>query len=151
MGEYYRSALTQTDLISAATVTTTAGQFVKLGERKILAGETIGLGYGDASGQDNAVGRLFMDLKDSTPANVNGIVRLSIYSPQNRPLIVLHEFRTETLRMGSTVRDQQIPFPIGSAWASEDKKIVLEFMADASGLVNRTNTTILLDITVEAV
>lgn len=150
MGEVYRSALTQADLIANASTVTVAGQYVKLGERKIFAGEQIALGVGETSGQDNAVGRLYMDLKNATVA-VNGTVRLSIYSPQNRPLVTLHEFRTETLRHGTSDRSLQVPFPVGLAWASEDKKIVLEFMADTSDTVSKTTSTILMDITVEAV
>lgn len=151
MADIYRSALNQVDLITSPTTTATiAGQFVKLGERKIYAGEMIALGVGEASGQDNAVGRLWMDIKNATVA-VEGTIRLSIFSPQNRPLVVLHEFRTETLRSGTTDRSLMVPLPVGTAWASEDKKIVLEFQADASGIVDRAQTKILIDTTVEAV
>lgn len=154
MAEQYRSALTQNDLISSATVATITGQFVKLGERKIFAGELLALGVGDASGQDNAVGRLFVDIRDNgtSPGLVhNGLFRLTIYSPQNRPLQVLCEFRTETARQGSTDRSLQVPFPVRNEWLSEDKKLVLEFMADTGATLSKANTQILIDITVEAV
>lgn len=149
MAEFYRSALTQADLIANASTNTVAGQFVKLGERKIYAGEQIALGFAESAGQDNAVGRLFIDLQNATVA-VEGTVRISIFSPQNRPLVTLHEFRTETLRHGAADRSLQVPFPVGSAWSSEDKKLVLEFMADTTGIVDRNRSKILMDVTVEA-
>lgn len=150
MGNIFRSALTESDLISSATVNTIAGQFVTLGKLKIEAGELLTIGYGQKSGQDNAVGRIYMDLQNSTPAAVNGTVRLSIYSPQNRPLTILGEWRSETLRFGANDRAMQVPLPENMNWLSEDKQLVLEFEADANGVVDKSKSNILMDTTTEA-
>jgi hypothetical protein len=150
MAERFRSALTKNDLISADTVLV-AGQFVKLGERKIEAGELLAVGFGDESGQDNAQGRVFMDLKTSASAVISGTVRLQVYSPQNRPLVILGEWRTETLSTGAGDRTKQIPFPEHTVWVSEDKKIVLEFNADAAATLAKAQSTILMDTTEETV
>jgi hypothetical protein len=151
MGETYRSALTESDLVSG-DVALVVGQFVKLGERKIEAGELLAIGYGMQSGQNNAQGRIFMDLRDNAAApgvEVNGTVRLQVHSPQNRPIKILGEWRTETLRSGETDRALMIPLPENFTWLSEDKKLVLELQADAAATLGKANSGILMDTTTE--
>lgn len=150
MAERFRSALTQADMISSSTVTTVAGQFVKLGERKIEAGELLALGFGAQSGQESAQGRIYVDMQNATVA-VEGTVRLQVYSPQNRPMVILGEWRTETLRTGDGDRTKQVPLPEDIYFLSEDKKLVLEFQADASGIVDKSKTKIIFDTTTETV
>lgn len=155
MAERFRSALTQNDLVSAATVAVVTGQYNKIGERVIQAGELLCPGYAEQSGQENSQGRLFMDFRDNGASPgllINGTIRLAIYSPQNRLLKIVGEWRTETLRAGAGDRTKQIPFPIDNgAWASEDKKFVLEYMPDAAQTVGKVNTQIIFDTTEEAV
>lgn len=149
MGQF-RSALTQNDLISSATVSCPAGQFTKLGERKIEAGEELSIGFGLQDGQENAQGRIFADLRDnaaSPGAVVSGVFRLQVYSPQNRPMFILGEWRTETLSTGSGDRTKQVPLKEDQYLLTEDKKLVLEFMPDATVTIGKTNTKILLDTT----
>jgi hypothetical protein len=145
----FRSALTQNDLISAATVNVIASQFVKLGERVIQAGELLSTGFGDQSGQNDAQGRIYALLKDNTgtPVTLNGTMRLSVYTPQNRPLMILGEWRTETLATGAGDRTKQVPFPESIYQLSEDKKLVLEFMSDSTATLAKANSTILFDTT----
>lgn len=149
MGEIFRSALTENDLIDAASVQCLPGQFVKLGERKVEAGELITIGYGMQSGQQSAQGRIYANISTST-GGINGTLRLSVYSPQNRPLKILAEYRAETLRTDANDRTLQVPFPENMTWISEDNKLVVEFMADATGSVDKANTEILMDTTTEA-
>lgn len=150
MAERFRSALTKNDLIAADTVLT-AGTFVKLGERKVEAGELLAVGYGAETGQESAQGRVFMDMKTAASAAISGTLRLQVYSPQNRPLVILGEWRTETISTGSGDRTKQIPLPESMYWVSEDKKIVLEFNADAAATVAKAQSTILIDTTEETV
>lgn len=149
MGEIFRSALTENEMIDAANVDVLEGQFVKLGERKVEAGELITIGYGMQSGQQSAQGRIYMDVQGGAGA-LNGTLRLSVYSPQDRPLKILGEWRTETLRTGAGDRTQQVPLPENMTWLSEDKKLVLEFEADNAGTVSKANTAVLFDTTTEA-
>lgn len=151
MGEIFRSAYTEAQLINDATVSVVEGQIIKLGEYKVEAGELITVGYGEQTGQNNAVGRVFMELKSDADAALNGMVRLSVYSPQNRPLKILGEFRTETLISGKTDRTLQTPFAEHSDWLSEDKKLVLEFISDSTATLSKANSDILMDMTIEAV
>lgn len=141
----FRSSFTKADLMSGDVVCT-AGQYNKLGEYVVPAGLHVGLGFGPDGGQESAQGRLFMDLKTSAPAAVVGTVRLSVFSPQNRSLVVLDEWRTEAL-VASTDRTKQIPLPFNGIWVSEDKKYVLEFNPDATATVAKAQSTITIDMT----
>ena len=145
--ETFRSAFTQADLIKADTLCP-AGQSTKLGEYVVPAGENVSLGYGRLLGQESAEGRIFMDIQDATGA-VEGTVRLIVHSAQNRPHAIIHEYRTETLRQNATDRTKQLAFPDSILYVTEDKKIVLEFIADVEKTVSKSKTKILMDITKE--
>ncbi|QHA00531.1 hypothetical protein [Dehalobacter restrictus] len=147
--ETFRSAFTESDLIDGATVSVLAGQFVKLGEYQVQAGELVAVGYGAESGQESAQGRIYALLKDgeAVPGIINGVVRVSIYSPQDRPIEILQEYRTETLNTSSTDRTKQVPLPLINAFVSEDKKIVLEMKADANATLTKANCDLIMDIT----
>jgi hypothetical protein len=145
----FRSALTTTDFMSG-TVACTAGLFTRLGSRVIQAGELLSLGFGNQSDQAGAQGRIFVDVRDNTAspgAIVPGIVRLTVYTPQDRPLVILAEFRVETLNQNSSDRTKQLPFPESIYQISEDKKLVIEFKPDATATVSNTNTKMVIDIT----
>lgn len=144
--EIFRSAFTQNDLVKAANTVCVPGNPIMLGEYIVPAGELVSIGYGMESGQESAQGRIFIDLQSAT-LPVDGLVRITAFSPQNRPQEIMREYRTETLRQNSTDRTKQISFPEHPLYISEDKKIVLEFIADTSVTVDKTKTKILMDIT----
>lgn len=147
----FRSALTTSDFMSSgSTVACTAGLFTRLGARTIQAGELLSPGFGNQSGQQDAQGRIFIDLRDNgtTPgAQVAGKVRLTVYTPQDRPLVILYEFRTETLNQNNNDRTKLLSFPESLYQISEDKKLVLEFCPDSTVTVGATNTKMVIDIT----
>lgn len=149
INEKFRSAFTEADLIEAATVDVIAGKFVRLGEYKVQAGELVALGFGGESGQESAQGRIYGLLKDDTvPAVIlNGVVRLSVFSPQDRPMEIVQEYRTETINTSATDRTKQVPFPFKDPFVSEDKKIVLEFKSDTTATVVKADCDMILDIT----
>lgn len=144
--ERFRSAFTQNHLIAKDTTVCVAGNPTILGEYVVPAGELVAIGYGKESGQESAQGRIFIDLQESGAA-ANGVIRISAYSPQNRPKEIMKEFRTETLRQNETDRTKQVPFAQHDLFVSEDKKIVLEFIADADVTVDKSKCKILFDIT----
>lgn len=144
--EIFRSAFTKADLIKNASTTCVAGNPIVLGMYEVPAGELVSIGYGNLAGQESATGRIYIDLQSATGA-VEGLVRISAFSPQNRPYEILREYRTETLRQNASDRTKQIPFPEHELYVSEDKKIVLEFIADSAVTVDKSKSTILMDIT----
>lgn len=145
---YFRSAFTKAELLNiAATIVCNQGQFNRLGAYNVPAGEVVSPGYAGQSGQSEAQGRIYVKLQDATPAVVNGLLRLSIFSPQDRPIEIIQEWRTETLLTSATDRTLQVPFPEFDAWITEDKKVVLEFKPDATSTLVVANCTFILDST----
>lgn len=151
MGNIYRGTFTVDDLVDSATVSLVAGQYIKVGERQITAGELIALGYGLKSGQESAEGRIFMNIRDNNDALIPGTVRIVEYTPQDRPIKIVDEFRTETLVQGDGDRTKQLPYPEKVRWLSEDKKYVLEIKADSNVTLTKANCEILIDVTNEAI
>jgi hypothetical protein len=150
MAERFRSALTKNDLITA-DLALSAGVFMKLGEYRVQAGELMTIGYGQESGQESAQGRIFANLTTAASAPITGTIRLQAYSPQNRPLVVLGEWRTEVLSQGAGDRTKQVPLPEQLYWLSEDKKLFLEFSSDTAVTLAKTQSTFIIDTTEETV
>lgn len=142
----YKSNFTENHLMNASTACS-AGVPTKIGEYKVEAGEIVGLGYKDG-GQDSALGRIYVSLKDSSSADINGIFRLQISSAQDIPLAVLYEARTEELRSGENDITKRLPFNESelNARVTEDKKIQAFFIADTTKTVDRSKSKMVLSI-----
>lgn len=149
MGERYRSAFTKAELVKAATVSLLAGEIAKIGTYIVPIGEMITPGFGQYSGQESAEGRIFIDLKDDqvVPGNINGTLRITMYTPQDRTIGIISEFRTEALRDNPTDRTKQVPYPETMYEITAFRKIVLEIIPDATVTLSKANSTILVDIT----
>jgi len=145
MGSEFRSTFTSADMINTSTACI-AGQYNKIGEYKVQAGVNLFLGYGAQSGQENAQGRIYADIRTAAISQP-GKVRISIVSPQDIPLAVLFEARTEVLNTSATDRTKMIPFPKMDIGASQDKKYVMEFMPDAAATITKANSVMIMDIT----
>jgi hypothetical protein len=142
----YRSAFTQADLMGASTVCA-VGVPVKLGEYVVNAKEIIELGYG-MGGQDGALGRLYADIKKAGPTSVKGRLRLIIASPQDIPLAVVFEARTEETSFGATDPTQRMPFNAQEllTQVSEDNKIQFWFISDTADTVTKADSSIVMSI-----
>ena len=144
--ESFRDAFTQADLIAGATLAVVAGAWSRLGAYVVPAGEVVSIGFGQHSGQEDAVGRLSVLLKNAT-VEIMGKIRLSVYSPQDRPLQILGEYRTNVLSANATDRTKHMPFPEHRAWIQEDQKLILEFLPDTSETLTKAGCVILMDCT----
>jgi hypothetical protein len=147
----YRSTFNEANLIGTATVVCTAGQFTRLGEYKVLSGDLIALGYGDLDDQCGAVGRIYALIKDVTPAEIPGTLRLSLMSSADRQLSIEFECRTEIIDSNPTDRTKMLPFEVSQTWLSLDKRFELSFNPDTTATVVKANSKVLIDITKEAV
>lgn len=149
VSETYRSAFTENKILKDTSVTT--GQFFVIGEYKVEAGEMIRLGYGANDTMEGANGRIYVDLRDNSAAPgvaIDGTIRFSVHTPQGRPVRVLAEYRTETLRSDLANRTLQIPFASNNfPFISEDKKLIVEFQPDANTTVGVANSKLLMDVT----
>jgi hypothetical protein len=145
--ETFRDAFTQNDLMSKATYSVVAGETVRLGAYVVKAGEVVSMGCGRSDGQENATGRIYALIKNAT-VELTGKLRISVYSPQDRPITILGEYRTNILSANATDRTKQLPFPESPVWVQEDQKIVLEFTPDVTdAALTKAQCVLLFDIT----
>jgi hypothetical protein len=147
----YRSTLTTAQLIQGATIACTAGTFTQLGEYQVLPGDMIALGYSDLDDQSGAVGRIYVNLQNATPAVIPGTFRLSLMSEADRQLSIEFECRVEITDTNLTDRTKQLPFEVSSTWLTNYKRFQLSFNPDVTSTVVLANSQLLIDITKEAV
>jgi hypothetical protein len=145
----YRSTLNSTNLIAAAAPATVLNQFIELGRYTLPAGVALELGAGVQSGQMDAVGRIYADLRTAAAVAVNGMVRLDLVNPQNRVIATLFEGRTDSLR-NATLADRRtyIPFPKLNSAIGQDWAIVMKLQGDAAAVTaTAAQSTVLVDCT----
>lgn len=147
----FHSCLTEANLISAASVATTASKWVEIGRYTVPAGTGVAIGYKNLHGMDQAEGRLYFKLRDAANAVEKGMIRLELRDPQDRPIEVLKEWRSEQLETSATDRQQQIPLPEHDSVFGEDWSLVFMFKGDATDGLTLANCSILLDTTVYTV
>lgn len=145
MPEKFQSTLINADL-GFADKALTAGQMTRIGEYKVPAGEELSLGAGIYDDLERATGRLYLKVQTSAPAEIKGLMRISVYSPQDRPIEILYEGRTE-LTGASTTRNLQIPMKEHAVNIREDQKLVIEFKADSTATMANAQTSLLMDVT----
>lgn len=148
-----RTALTEQDVFKVAGSAVTSvllvkDTWVKLGEWICPAGLYKSIGFGANGSQSDATGRIYCKLNSSTPAEQTGRLRISIFSPQDRTMMVLGEWHSSALDQNATDRSKQLPLPQILAQIGKDYKFVFEFKADATGLtVTAADSVIVIDST----
>lgn len=81
-------------------------------------GQAYSLGRGRDATQTDAVGRLYADIQNSTPADIDCSVRFTVRTLQDRLVTVINEYDGEELRTGASNRTDRYPFPIQRFQAS---------------------------------
>lgn len=146
--EKYASKLTKNDLINFDTVTTKQGIPVLLGMKTVGASEGLILGNGQYKSLESATGRIYAVIKDDTDADVDGLLRLSYWTPQNRSLKVLTEIHTSDLKSGATSKADQTPLPQFDYMIGEDYKLVAEFISEGDAeTITKANCELDVSIT----
>ena len=144
--QQYPNTMTQKDFMKA-DVSVIADQYVRIGEYQVVAGEAISLGMGEKSGQDDAQGRIYVDLKDTVGGDLDGKLRFAVYDPKNHFLREIAQFHTKALRTSETDRTKQLPFPNFHTFATEDRKLVIEFLSDTTATLDLETSKIYMDVT----
>lgn len=137
---------TKADLLVNGVVCT-AGQFNKLGQYIVKAGEAIKIGFGPYDSFENATGRIYAILKNAANVEIPGEWSLNIESPLDTHLATLGTWRSEDWNTVANDKTKQIPFPEMPIGASKDKKFVLYFKPDATDTVSLANSVMNMDIT----
>lgn len=147
----YTSAFTENEFLTLGDVSVTTDSYNRIGAYKVEAGERVTLGQGNKNSFSDAIGRIYVDLKDnaSTPANVDGKLRFVINSPQDQHKQTLVEFNTRQLRTDASDLTKQVPFAEFNTGVKEDSKLVVEFKPETDTTVSATNSTMLVGMTLE--
>lgn len=147
MARYVHGKFTAADINLVDNVALVAGQFNKIGSYTVKAGEVIFLGWENYRDMESAVGRAYAKLQDNVPAEIKGEWMATIESPQDLPLTVLGNWRSEDMNTDATNKTLQIPFAKMNIGASKDKKIVFYFKPDTAKTITKANCIVNLDIT----
>lgn len=145
----FRDVWTKNDLIDAATVVCTAGQYTNLGDYTVKPKEIVSVGYGETIGQAESEGRIYAIFCTAPATESKGMVRILAMSPNDLPLGggVIWQGRTEALNSSATDRTKQLPFSKINIGLTEDNKYVLQFNPDVTATITKADSTILMDIT----
>ena len=135
---YNLAELGITDVALPAAIYTQIGQVV------CPAGTALQMGVGHHTGQDNAVGRIYMQLQSATPTLITGDFRIDVQDPQNRTKDTIFQTRSELLNTSATDRREQYPFPEIGTIIGRDWSFVLMVKADAAHTISTGNSAALI-------
>lgn len=144
--------LTQADLIDAATVACTTGEYNLLGTHVITPQTSMRCGKGRTGVVQEQIGMLYVLLKDdqTTPVAVPGLIRVAILDAENRVRTggyVIHSVRTEKLSVDKTDITTGFKFEVQGLEARPYDKIALFLNPDAAVTVVLADSDIKMDCT----
>lgn len=145
----YRSTW-NTNNIMSGDVSVIVNRWVEIGEYVVEAGLYYTPGWGFSTSQSDADGRIYAKFIDDTAGNVTeetGVLRVVAYTPDDMPIGVLFESRTESLNSSATDRTKQMPFPKLPIKLGLNYKYKFFFKSDASDILQKAYCVILIDIT----
>lgn len=104
------------------------GEFSTIATYTVPAGTEISWGYGSAKNEANQ-GYIYALIQDTTPAEVNGVLRLAQTNPTGRRTEVVADFDTEELSGSRTDRSQKQPLPeqVDKPLVTQDSRIMVQF------------------------
>jgi hypothetical protein len=142
-----------TDFMSSDAVCP-AGVYTEIGAKKCDAGVRMFYGQNTGSNFETAVGRLFVDLKDTADAALTDMkIRLSVKDSQSITKKVIGEWNADNLNQNSTDRRGWEPLPFQPMGVKEDSYLCIDIYNGnaASKTIDVENSTVSIDITKELV
>ena len=152
-GVLYPGSFTEKEVCSEGNVSLTPGVYTKIGEYKVQADELVGIGRGSYSAQNDAVGRIIANFKDSAGnAITSGKFRIMLVSSQDIPIgskPVWIDVDLNQLTLGATNPTEKYVLPFDGTLLSRDKKFQFFIMNTTSSAVtlNAATSSVLMDIT----
>jgi len=159
IGAIYPATWTKDELINMGTeaadgnmeVALIPGQFVPIGEYVVKADELVGIGRGEYSRQNEAIGRLFAIFRDTNGSQINGKFRIMLMSSQEIPIgakPVYIDVDLPALQTGYEIPADRYALPFDNVMLSRDKKF--QFLIRVSGKENvrlsKEESNVLLDV-----
>lgn len=152
-GVLYPGSFTEKEVCSEGNVSLTPGVYTKIGEYKVQADELVGIGRGSYSAQNDAVGRIIANFKDSSGnAITSGKFRIMLVSSQDIPIgskPVWIDVDLNQLTLGATNPTEKYVLPFDGTLLSRDKKYQFFIMNTTNSAVtlNAATSSVLMDIT----
>lgn len=146
--------LTIADFMPDATKQLFANQWNLIGYKEVGITEMIELGYGMGN-LETSVSRAFAAFQDSTPALVDGKVKISILDAQNNTILerwfestldLLGQFVAGTPLVPLPMKDR-LPMPETKNIAQRERRIAFYIQPSADVTIVKANSKILLSIT----
>jgi hypothetical protein len=143
----YPSQIKTADILPADVTLGAVGVPTLIGKLTVSSGTAISLGVGDQEGQDNAEGRLYVDIVDDTAAAEDGMLRFEARDPNETETYILYDLSTIKGRAGDAdTRAAQVPFKAQNFWIPENWSIQCWMRPDAAGdVVDVSASTFLAD------
>lgn len=123
--------------------------FTKIGEFVVPAQEQYRWGYGSAE-YDTNQGYIYVDLQNSTPAAIQGSLRIQQRDAQSRNIITVEELDLEPLRASKSDRTQMVPLPEQTSQpkVGRDSRLTLAASSEASDTVDWANSEVIAPVAV---
>lgn len=143
----YPDMITTGDILTADVLLGQPGTWIEIGSYQVPRGTAKELGLGRLSGQDNARGRLYIDIVDDSAGSEDGILRICAVNPTGTREVILWQGSTIAARGGDAdTRAAQIPFPETDYIIPEDWFIKVKMNpAVAADTVDVSACTFLMD------
>lgn len=130
--QYFEETFSLDDFATVTDTTVTDDEFRTVETLDVDKGEGVVAGQGQARDQTDAVGRIFLDIQNSTPAAISGKVRLVALNSQNRVVTVIYQSQISSVSVGSGNRADRRPFPVKKPELREPYKLGIQVQT-ASG------------------
>jgi len=132
------------------SVDLTAGEYSKVGEGFVVpAQEQYRWGQGAAKYEANQ-GYLYVLIRDGTPSEISGTIRLEQRDAQERNILTAYEEEGEVLHGSKNDRTQQqaLPEQRDKPRVGRDSKLTISQRPDSNVTVSKSDTEILAPVTV---
>ena len=150
----YAGTLNASTVLSKGDTACTPGVYTLVGEYIVKADEYVGLGRGAYAAQDDAVGRIFAQLKDTNAAllGAGNKLRVMLVSSQDIPIgakPVYIDVDLSQLSLGATDPTLRYVLPFDGVLLSKDKKIQFFIYngSAASFTVDVSESVAMIDVT----
>lgn len=126
----------------------TSGKFTEIARLRVPADTEWSWGYGSANNPENQ-GYLFVDLQNSSPAEVEGIIRFTVESSTGRQTHVVADYDTSRLAASKTNREQMVPLPeqVNSPLATQDAYLVAKMDPVSDDTIDETESEVIIPAT----
>lgn len=129
--EYFPEVYDLSDFSEASDLSLTNDEFRTVERLDAPKGEAVAPGQGQDASPEGARGRIYIDAQNSTPANIDGTIRLVVLNSQNRVVKVVYQNKASVLRDGSSDRTKRAPFTFRGVDIREPYKFAIQMKTES--------------------